>query len=158
MNTIRINKNTKELSDVINEAFDAIVPYPNTETISVERWLKDSEALEYDCYGLVADGKIVALAAVGEARDKRMKVWQEIMSLYVHPEYKDIQYGATIIKDLIELLDDKGHESTYVWVLEENYDIRDFYEKQCFVPNGNRDKIMMNDVEEGLLRYVFVNL
>lgn len=158
MKTIKLDGNIISNANDLDLQFMGLAPYSNFETINMNDWLTETEALEYHMYGLEVDGKIVAIASVGDARDRRMSLWQEIMSLYVHPEYKDIKYGGTLLHDLIDILTHKGHVSTFVWVLEEDYDARDFYEKQCFVPNGNRDQLLMHDQHEGLLRYVFVNI
>lgn len=158
MKIIRLDENTANEISNMSDQFDGLSLYEGIRTITIEDWLDKTSALNYETHGLIIDGKCVAVASVGDARDFRMAVWKEIMSVYVHPDFKDVKYGSLLINNIVDRIDKRGYENTYVWVMEEDQEARDFFELQNIIPNGNRERRIVANEEEEFLRYVYVNL
>ena len=57
----------------------------------------------------------------------------EIVSLYFLPEYMGKGYGRLLLQAAVGELSKMGYDRAYLWVLEENWNARHFYEKCGFV-------------------------
>lgn len=158
MKIVKLDENTANEISNMSDQFDGLSLYEGIQTITVKDWLDKTSALNYETHGLIIDGKCIAVASVGDARDFRMAVWKEIMSVYVHPDFKDVKYGSLLINNIVDRIDKRGYENTYVWVMEEDQEARDFFELQNIIPNGNRERRIVANEEEEFLRYVYVNL
>ena len=58
------------------------------------------------------------------------------MSIYLLPEYMGRGYGTALLKKCISELESRGFEGILLWVLEENFRARRFYESRGFVCSG----------------------
>ena len=158
MTIIKIDKNTLSQADTKEDVLKAISVYDDLETMTVSEWISMTLEINHEALGLLIDNKLVAVAAVDEASDYRMDRWKEIRSFYVHPEYTELKYGSLLVNHIVDRVDARGYENTYVWVMEEDQDARDFFELQNIIPNGNRRRRIVSGVREEFLRYVYVNL
>ena len=158
MEIIKLDENTVGKIRNATDELKGFSLYDSIQSITINDWLQKTIELNHDTHALLIDGKCVAVASVGDARDARMTVWKEIMSVYVHPQYKDVKYGSRLIDDIVGRVDQRGYENTYVWVMEEDQEARDFFELQNIIPNGNRDCRIIAGKQEEFLRYVYVNL
>lgn len=158
MKVVELNREYLENLNVLKDSLDAFVYYEDHAKITVESWLELSEAQDLEMCGLMVDDKLVAIASLGEACDYRMDRWKETRSLYIHPEYHELKYGKALIHHLVDRNESRGYENTYFWVLESDKDVRDFFEKQNIIPNGNIECRSIDGNSTEFLRYVYVNV
>lgn len=82
--------------------------------------------------------------------------WGEIVSFYVLPEYHNKGYGKKLFSYVSNCLSESfGFKNIYLWVLEENYHARTFYERNNFIPNG--DKTTRNIAGKNLVEIRYIN-
>ncbi|NLW43355.1 MAG: GNAT family N-acetyltransferase [Tissierellia bacterium] len=136
-------------------AYRNIVPQNYLDSLSLDRWtpfLKDSL---FDGYVLIEDGEYIATTSISPAREEEMQGWGEIISLYVLPEYFYKGYGKKLLEFAVSELKSQGFNDTFLWVLEENRQGRDFYERNNFIPNGDKTIIKIDGKELVEMRYVY---
>lgn len=75
-----------------------------------------------------SDGKIVAYAAYGRARDRTLGAEGEVDELYVLPEYQGLGLGTRMFRAVRNDLTDHGLTRVGVWALADNERARAFYE------------------------------
>ena len=81
------------------------------------------------------DGLLVADAAAGpigfclfgEATDPG---WGEVYAIYVHPSQWGEGHGTALLSAAEAALSGRGFERALLWVLEQNHQARDFYERR----------------------------
>lgn len=74
-------------------------------------------------------GEIIGFADGGKERTgKYAKLKGELYSIYILPHHQGKGIGRSLMKRVVEHLEESGHNSMLVWVLEENPS-RGFYEK-----------------------------
>lgn len=82
----------------------------------------------------IGEGRLVLVLDVGETvgfcfpTKANEADWGEISSIYVHPEHWGKGYGSLLLAAGEDELRDMGFERALLWVLEENWDARAFYE------------------------------
>ena len=135
-------------------AYRGIIPDEYLDSLSETRWSAHLNADAKRLLLALEDGKPVGAATYSEARDVKMKDWGEIISLYLLPSHFHKGIGARLFAAAIGELENEGFRNIYLWVLEENYRARAFYEKHGFTLSGdvNADNIGGRDVNE--VRYV----
>lgn len=82
---------------------------------------------------LLDDGKMCGTASYCHARMESMKGYGEIISIYLLPEVMHKGYGYQLMQAVISELKNMGYSKAYLWVLEENENARQFYERFGFV-------------------------
>lgn len=135
-------------------AYRGIVPDAYLDQLSLERWtpfLKDSPFM-----GLIlkVEEAYVATASVTPARDDLMKGWGEVVSIYVMPEHFGKGYGKKLFAYAIETLKEMGFNQVYLWVLEDNQQARDFYERNGFWASGDKMTLTIGGKALTEVRYV----
>lgn len=136
-------------------AYKGIVPQKYLDDLSVEHWTSFFENSPFQNFLLKDDGVFVATLSIVQARDGKYHGYGEIVSIYVLPEYFNKGYGKFLFKQMIEKLQSMGLNKICLWVLEENLNARRFYEKNGFVPNG--DKKVINIGDKQLTEICYVN-
>ncbi len=74
----------------------------------------------------------VGCTAYGESRDEKYPDWGEIVSIYLSPEGYRKGYGTLLLQAALDDLKAQGFSTCFLWVLEENSNARQFYEKNAF--------------------------
>lgn len=90
-----------------------------------------------------------------ESRFSQFSGWEEIISIYLLPDYMGRGFGKVFFDSVIVELKKMGYRNIFVWVLEENLRARKFYEKEGFVMTDVYldDNIGEKDVRE--IRYIY---
>lgn len=118
------------------DAYRGIVPDDYLKHLALNRW---SAALEKERSNLwVADdnGKIVGVSSYGAARDEQYSGWGELKAIYLLPSVCRTGIGTKLLRASMQSLFDAGYNTLSLWVLEENYAARQFYEKNGFSFHG----------------------
>lgn len=136
-------------------AYHTIIPQDYLEDLSLERWTPLLQSSPFDGFVLEENGKYIATSSIFEARDENMKGWGEIISLYVLPNYLFLGYGKRLLSFVMLELQKKGFMNIYLWVLEENIQARNFYERNGFTPNEDKCTIIIGGKELVEIRYIF---
>ncbi len=119
-------------------AYRGIVPQTYLDNLTPESWTSFLANSPFHNYLLRDNDIFIATAAIGKARDSRYNEYGEIVSIYVLPEFFGKGYGTVLFRYITDKLKSMGYDKMYLWVLEENYKARRFYEKMEFVFNGDR--------------------
>ena len=116
-------------------AYKGIMPQDFLDKLDSERWSSwmGSSESETENYALKDEGRFVATASIGPARDEKMKGWGEIVTCYVLPECFRKGYGTAIFDYGVGRLRELGFQDIYLWVAEKNPRARAFYESRGFV-------------------------
>lgn len=72
--------------------------------------------------------RVVGFCVADASRDD--DTWGEVFSIYVHPDHWDGGHGARLLRAGEQRLRDLGFSHAMLWVLEENFRARSFYERQ----------------------------
>lgn len=105
------------------------------------------------------DGRVLGFAFAGperpsvEAMRGERDGCGEVYALYVHPDAWFTGAGAALLDAACAALDDDGHGTLTLWVLERNAQARRFYERQGWRPDGARGGLLLGGVELTELRY-----
>lgn len=135
-------------------AYKSIVPQKYLDSLSLEHWTNLLDNSPFQNFLLKDNGVYVATSSIAKARDKKYCGYGEIVSIYVLPEYFNMGYGSVLFNRMLEKLRSMELNKVYLWVLEENYNARRFYEKFGFVPNGDKKDIIICDKKLTEICYV----
>lgn len=122
-------------------AYRDIVPESILVNISADKRQKYfekaiSEGQEEDIL-IFADDKAVGFMCIGECRDDdKDDTFGEIWGIYLLPEYWNNGIGSYFINWGLNELKNRGYKKVSLWVLEENFIARKFYEKMGFKHDG----------------------
>ena len=122
-------------------AYKDIVPQKYLDDLSVEHWTPFLENSPFQNFLLQDNGVFVATSSIVKARDDKYFGYGEIVSIYVLPEYFHRGYGKFLFNRMIEKLQSMGLNKICLWVLEENLNAIQFYNKFGFMPNGDKKEI-----------------
>lgn len=134
-------------------AYQDIVPQSYLDALEEDRWAPALTGSAYESYALRSGGVIAATSTIAPAREEAMAGWGEIISLYALPEYFGKGCGKALFGYVTDWLKAQGFQKLYLWVLEENRRARAFYERQGFMPNGDRTQITIAGKTLTELRY-----
>jgi ribosomal protein S18 acetylase RimI-like enzyme len=91
------------------------------------------------------NGRAVGTASFCSSRWEKFASCGEIVTIYLLPEYMGKGIGAMLLKECIDELELLGFTTILIWVLEDNFRARRFYEKHGFI----KTEEYMNDVIGG---------
>lgn len=118
-------------------AYKGIVPQDYLNNIPENRWSK-LLINELSNLWLISEGdQIVGASTYAPARDEKYQGWGEIISIYLIPSLYHKGCGTELLKASMRELFMMGYDKIYLWVLEDNYSARKFYEKNGFHFNGD---------------------
>ena len=141
------NDDASEISNVYEEswkyAYKGIIPQSFLDSIPKGKWASKIDNM--GCLVAVDNCKIVGTAGFCGSRWEKYSGYGEIVSIYFLPDYIGKGYGKNLIEACIYELKKLGFKNVLLWVLEENYRARHFYEKNGFVANGD----FMDDIIDG---------
>ena len=160
MKIINSTKNlAREISHIyVNSwkaAYKNIISPKYLDDLSIESLTPFFENSPYQNFLLQDNGVFVATASIGKARDSKYDGCGEIISIYVLPKYFGKGYGTFLFNHMVEKLQSMGLSKIYLWVLEENRNARQFYEKMGFATN--EDKKVVNIGGKDLTEICYLN-
>ncbi len=118
-------------------AYQNIVPDSFLAELTPAPWASLLQDETFDSFVLLDHARYIGAASFCSARDATLPDWGEIVSLYLLPDYAERGLGALLLDQTLSAMKDQGFEHIYLWVLEENYRARRFYEKHGFVNSGD---------------------
>lgn len=159
--TRKINQadSREEISNIYEQswkyAYKGIIPQDFLDRIPSGQWCKAFDNPERYTLVMLDDDKIIGTSSYCKSRYDDYKDWGEIISIYFLPEYMGKGYGRQLIEKVINELKAMGFETIFLWVLEDNYRARHFYEKCGFKNSGKYydDNIGGKQLRE--LQYVY---
>ena len=136
-------------------AYKGLIPQHYLESIPEGRWVANLENPNWSTLVCVDNGRIVGTSSFCESRFSQFSGWEEIISIYLLPDYMGRGFGKVFFDSVIVELKKMGYRNIFVWVLEENLRARKFYEKEGFVMTDVYldDNIGGKDVRE--IRYIY---
>jgi len=78
---------------------------------------------------MLNEGRIIGTSSYGKARFQDLNGYGEIISIYLLPKYWGKGYGQKLLFIVVQNLQKMGYNKIYLWVLEENYRARHFYQQ-----------------------------
>lgn len=99
-------------------------------------------------YGIVYKGKEPAgYVSFGRSRDPNSQDTDgEIYAIYLHPQFFHQGIGRKLFQWSEEELRKKGYQRIFIWVLEDNLNARNFYEKHNYQFDGSIKDIRIGKV------------
>jgi len=138
-------------------AYKGIIPQDYLDSIPEGRWVSALDRQDRQTLVCTDRKKIVGTSSFCPSRLERFQGWGELISIYLLPDYMGRGYGKLLMKAALSELKRQGYENVFLWVLEENYRARSFYEQYGFLPTDDflEDQIGGRDLRE--VRYVYQN-
>ena len=115
-------------------AYHGILPDEFLDAIDVAEWAeRQRRNMENEPVGLVSfvatvQGEVVGWAACGRNREKDTAYVGELFTVYLLPDYWRRGIGRLLMKATAQSLIERGMNSMILWVLQENWPARLFYE------------------------------
>lgn len=131
-----------------------IIPQDYLDNLSMERWTPFLKNSLFDGFVLKVKGEYVATSSISSARDEDMRGWGEVVSLYVLPNHFYKGYGKLLLSFVVSELKNQGYNNIYLWVLEDNKQAINFYERNGFSTNGDKKVITIAGTELMELKYI----
>lgn len=134
----RINSSDsrEEISSVYEQSwkfsYKDIIPQKYLDSIPSGQWCDSLDNPDRYTLVMLVRKKIIGTSSYCKSRFKEYKCWGEIISIYFLPEYIGKGYGKCLLKQVIIELKLMGFKKVFLWVLEDNYRARCFYEKFGF--------------------------
>ncbi len=114
-------------------AYKGIIPQDYLASIPKGRWARNVDTQGWKTLLCVENGKIVGTSSFCQSRFEQFQGWGEIISIYLLPDYVGKGYGKSLMDAALLELKRQGYENVFLWVLEENYRARSFYERYGFL-------------------------
>lgn len=152
------NDDLYEVSSVYEKswksAYKGILPQNYLESIPTGRWAESVN--RNGMYNLVVteNGHITGTCGFCRSRWENYSDYGEIVSLYFLPEYTGKGLGKYLLDKAVEELEKMGYKSIILWVLEENFRARKFYEKNGFIFSGEYMESVIGGKEVQELMYI----
>lgn len=96
-----------------------------------------------DCYIALLDDTAIGLLCLNESSDNDIHGAGEISGIYLHPDYYRKGCGTKLMDFALKTLKSRGFAVITLWVLEDNFHARNFYEKCGFSFDGARKEIVI---------------
>lgn len=160
---MEVQKITKEIAKEVSRiyalswktAYQNIVPQEYLDELSLDHWTSFLQDFPAVGYVLKVEEELVATSSIAPARDEAMRGWGEILSIYVLPQHLHKGYGKTLLSFVLSKLRSSGCSDIYLWVLEENQHAKNFYERNGFTANGDKETINIGGKDLVVIRYVY---
>ncbi len=138
-------------------AYKGIIPQDYLASIPKGRWVQGLDNQGRKTLVCIDNGKIFGTTSFCKSRFEQFQGWGEIISIYLLPDYVGKGYGKSLMDATLLELKKQGYENVFLWVLEENYRARNFYERYGFllVDDFLDDTIGGKNLRE--VRYVYNN-
>ncbi len=130
-------------------AYKNIVPQAYLDSLSEKRWSEN--LLAEGRYSLVMTEENAVIGTCAYAKSDG--ACGEIISLYFLPQYCGKGYGAVLLQAAKDKLKAMGCREIFLWVFEENFRARRFYEKNGFLA-GERTEVSVGGKVLQAVQYI----
>lgn len=133
-------------------AYKGIIPQDYLDSIPTGQWANCIHKTGMNSLVLIERGRMIGTAGFCKSRWEEYSDYGEVVSIYFLPDYIAKGYGRLLLNKCIEELNQCGFRKVLLWVLEDNYRARKFYERNGFIDSGvfMDDNIGGKDVREVL--------
>ncbi|GIG54189.1 GNAT family N-acetyltransferase [Demequina activiva] len=101
------------------------------------------------------DGRVVAMAAIGPARDEESDIPRaQLWMLNSHPDAFGTGAATALHAEVIARLRERGETRAYLWVARDNLRARRFYEREGWAGDGGAHVEELGGVPVAEVRYV----
>lgn len=156
---IKLTDDKMAISKIYEEswksAYKGIIPQDYLDSIPEGHWATGLENPNWNTLVCIEAGKIVGTSSFCESRFEQYDGWGEIISIYLLPEYMGRGFGKALLELAIAELKKLGYYDIFLWVLEQNWKARHFYENAGFSMTDDflDDNIGGKDLRE--VRYIY---
>ena len=131
------------------------MPQEYSDNLPLDRWIPILQISRHIGFAIKDQSESVATCSIGAGKDEEMHGLGEMFSLYCLPQYFYKGYSKALLAHAVPELKKMGYHKIYIWVLEENYQVRAFYKRNGFTPNGNTEMVQIGGRDLVELRYVY---
>lgn len=117
-------------------AYKGIIPQSYLDSIPKGHWCDAVDNQGRHTLIMLDNNKIIGTSSYCASRLEYMQGYGEIISIYLLPEYCSKGFGKLLLQESVSGLKQMGYQNIFLWVLEQNYTARRFYEKFGFRENG----------------------
>lgn len=118
-------------------AYEDIIPKDYLESIPDGCWASNLDKEGLNTLVLVENGIFIGTSSYCKSRFSDYSNFGEIVSIYFLPQYIGKGYGKQLFSAVVRELEALGFCDIFLWVLEDNFRARKFYEKEGFEFSGN---------------------
>lgn len=136
-------------------AYKGILPQSYLDSISAGRWAESVNKKGMHNLVVTENGHIVGTSGFCRSRWEKYSNYGEIVSIYFLPEYTGKGFGKCLLDRAVEELKKLGFGSVLLWVLEDNFRARRFYENYGFVFGGEYMDDVIGGKEVREMMYVY---
>lgn len=136
-------------------AYKNILPQDYLDAIPEGRWVKNLDNPNFYTLVCIDNEKMIGTSSFCKSRFCQFDEWGEIISIYLLPEYMGKGFGKILLQSVIAELKKLNYQNIFLWVLEENFRARHFYEKSgfCMTTDYLDDTIGGKNLRE--IRYIY---
>ena len=134
-------------------AYLGMIPDSYLQNLDVDQrarnWVQILESSIQGNQTIVAeiDGAIVGFIGVGPSRELTEFNLGEVHAIYVDPNHQKLGVGSNLMKEGIRILKDQKFRGAMLWVLDQNFQTRTWYESRGWKSNGKSKKDKIIDFE-----------
>lgn len=132
-------------------AYKDIIPQSYLDSIAAGSWAANLDKEGMNTLILIENNNIIGTSSYCKSRFSDFDSFGEIVSIYLLPQHMGKGYGKQLLAASVNELVKLGYRNIFLWVLEENYRARKFYEKAGFVMS---DKYLDDNIGGKSLREV----
>lgn len=118
-------------------SYKGIIPQDFLDKIPKGNWNKNFDIADWKTVIFILDGNYIGTSSFSKSRLEKYNESAEVISIYFLPEYIGLGYGKRLLDYVVKELKEMGYTEVFLWVLEENYRARNFYEKYGFKEDGD---------------------
>lgn len=132
-------------------AYKDIIPESYLNSIPAGKWISNLEKTDLNTLIMIEDDTYIGTSSFCKSRFTHLEGFGEIVSIYFLPDYIGRGYGKQMLRAVTGELSKLGYRDIFLWVLEENYSARKFYEKFGFI---QKDRYLEDNIGGKKLREV----
>lgn len=123
-------------------AYSSCVPHEEIEKLTERSpmiWKRMLEKEPHNNYVVIEQDETVGILTFGKARDKDLPdTTGELVGLYLDPDFIGLGIGTKVMEFIKSDLKAAGFSTMVLWVLDQNYRAKAFYEKFGFKFDGTK--------------------
>lgn len=123
-------------------AYQGIVPASHLERFTYQRredaFRQALSANTEETYLITDNDQAIAILTIGPSRDDDLDTTTtgELWGIYIRPEYWRKGVGSRLVHEAESMLQSRGYTQVVLWVLEDNINARQFYERVGYRLDG----------------------